>query len=179
MKLTWHDGGALRELFADTVAFKLFNWDPSEEYIWHCDPVYIHVLSGKINSWNSVCFCFAWCTSYSSLFYWKRKCVSCDPQNWFHGTLLAESDREFGNYDLIEERGEKWFERKKVPCVAVERRADPSGWDSGRASWRRWLLSWALSDGVKPVIWTGWVGRSDYICNSVCIIILLLFLSYP
>lgn len=33
MKLTWHDGGALRELFVDTVAFKLFNWDPSEEYI--------------------------------------------------------------------------------------------------------------------------------------------------
>ena len=112
--------------------------------------VYIHVLSGKINSWNSVHFCFAWCISHSSLFYWNRKCVSCNPQNWSHDTLLIHSDRKFGNFDI--RRGEKWFERKKVPCVAGEMRADPSGWDSGRASWRRWHLSWTLNDGMKPAI---------------------------
>lgn len=55
MKLTWHDGGALRELFVDTVAFKLFNCDASEEYILHCDHSCAHSCTVWKNKFLKQC----------------------------------------------------------------------------------------------------------------------------
>lgn len=130
MKLTWHDGGALRELFVDTVAFKLLTVTHQKStYYIVIIRMHIHVLSGKINSWNSVHFCFAWCISYSSLSYWNRKWVSCNPQNWSHDNANRQWPEVWKFWST--RRGEKWLERERAICGSRDESRPSLGFRQG------------------------------------------------